>query len=47
MGSFQCRRKLAEKNLFYWRLGEISDEDYEMLSHSGYNSGEMIKLPIE
>ena len=47
MGSFQCRRKLAEKNLFYWRLGEISDEDYEMLSHSGYNSGEMIKLPID
>ena len=44
---FQCRRRIAEKNIYNWKLGEISDEDYMLLSKSGYNSGEMVRLPID
>lgn len=44
---FQCRRRISEKNIYNWKLGEISDEDYMLLSKSGYNSGEMVRLPID
>lgn len=44
---FQCRRRISEKNIYFWKLGEISEEDYTLLSKSGYNSGEMVRLPID
>jgi hypothetical protein len=33
--------------MFYWKKGEITEEEYSLLSKSGYHSGEMVKLPID
>lgn len=40
---YKCSRRL--KDLYVWKPGQISNEDFKTISHSGYNSGEMIKLP--
>ena len=44
---FNCSRRISEKNTYLWKLGDISKEDYYRLSHSGYRSGEMIKLLMD
>ena len=44
---FKCTTVLKESRIYNWKLGEISEEDYLMLSESGYRSGEMIKLPVD
>ncbi len=44
---FKCTTVLKESRIYNWKLGEISEEDYLMLSKSGYRSGEMIKLPVD
>ena len=41
---FSCRRKLRE--LYTYTPGEKSTPFFKMLSNSGYNSGEMIRLPV-
>ncbi len=44
---FKCTTVLNPSRIYNWELGKISQEDYEMLSKSGYRSGEMIRLPID
>ncbi len=44
---FNCTRHISEKNIYIWKLGDISKEDYHRLSHSGYRSGEMVKLIMD
>ena len=44
---FRSTSVLSEKRIYNWKLGEVSEEDYRMLSKSGYRSGEMIHLPLD
>jgi G3E family GTPase len=42
---FKCNRKV--KDVFVWKLGEVTDEEFKKVASSGYHSGEMVKLPVE
>ena len=39
---YKCSRHVDD--LYIWKLGQISDEDFDRISHSRYTSGEMVKL---
>ena len=41
---FKCNRSIEE--VYIWKKGSISDQDFEKLTVSGYRSGEMLKLPV-
>ena len=40
---YKCSRKVSK--LFVWEKGKISDEEFKVISRSGYNSGEMLRKP--
>ena len=44
MERFGCKRKIED--CFIWKRGKISDEEFKMISLSGYKSDDMIRLPI-
>lgn len=41
---FNSRRRL--KDVYLWKSGKISDDDFKVISSSRYSSGEMTKLPL-
>ena len=41
---FKCSHKIND--IYVWKRGQVSDEEFKRISRCGYNSGEMIKLPI-
>ena len=41
---FKCSHKIND--MYVWKRGQISDEEFKRISRSGYYSGEMIKLPL-
>ena len=42
---FSCVRRIED--VYLWKQGGIKDKDFEIISGSGYHSGEMVKLPID
>ena len=46
---YKCTRRFdaeKKKDIYIWKRGEISEDDFKRLSCSGYRSGEMVGLPV-
>ena len=41
---YKCSHKIDD--IYVWKRGQTSDEDFKRISRSRYNTGEMIKLPL-